>query len=60
MAGDGLCVHMAGFLGVITRLRNPLLASLRDSPKPRPDSHWVIPGSGQDIGKIPFASVEGP
>jgi len=27
---------MAGFLGVITRLRNPLLASLRDSPKPRP------------------------
>ncbi len=27
---------MAGVLGVITRLRNPLLASLRDSPKPRP------------------------
>jgi len=27
---------MAGFLGVITRLRNPLLAPLRDSPKPRP------------------------
>ena len=28
---------MAGVLGVITRLRNPLLASLRDSPKPRPE-----------------------
>jgi len=27
---------MAGVLGVITRLRNPLLAPLRDSPKPRP------------------------
>ncbi len=24
MAGDGLCIHRAGFLGVITRLRNPL------------------------------------
>jgi len=28
-------IRMAGVLGVITRLRNPLLASLRDSPKPR-------------------------
>jgi len=41
---------MAGFLGVITRLRNPLLASLRDSPKPRPDLHLVIQGSGHGIG----------
>ncbi len=45
-AGDGmesvLCINMAGFLGVITRLRNAFLASLRDSPKPRPDLHLFI------------------
>ena len=41
------CIHMAGFLGVITRLRNPLLASLRDSPKPRPDLPLVIQGFGR-------------
>ncbi len=42
--GAGLCIHMAGILGVITRLRNPLLAPLRDSPKPGPDLHLVIQG----------------
>jgi len=36
MAGDGLCIQMAGLLGVITRLR-VVLAPLRDSPKPRPE-----------------------
>ncbi len=35
-------IHVAGFLGVITRLRNPLLAPLRDSPKPRPGLHLVV------------------
>jgi len=35
----------AGLLGVITRLRNAFLASLRDSPKPRPDLRLVIQGS---------------
>jgi len=49
-AGVGLGIKMAGILGVITRLRNPLLASLRDSPKPRPDLHLVIQGSGHGIG----------
>ncbi len=38
---------MAGFLGVITRLRNPLLASLRDSPKPRLEIFLFITGSGK-------------
>jgi len=47
-------------LGVITRLRNPLLASLRDSPKPRPDLRLVIPGFGYGIGIVPLATVEGP
>jgi len=42
---------MAGFLGVITRLRNPLLASLRDSPKPRPDLHLLVQCSaGKNMG----------
>ncbi len=37
----------AGFLGVITRLRMGL-ASLRDSPEPRPDLHLVIQGYGKE------------
>jgi len=38
----GVAIRVAGFLGVITRLRNAFLASLRDSPKPRPYLHWKL------------------
>ncbi len=50
--GSGLCINMAGLLGVITRLRNAFRAPLRDSPKPRPDLHLVILGFGQRNGHM--------
>ncbi len=43
----------AGFLGVITRLRNAFLASLRDSPKPRPYICFFIQDFGLLSGKGP-------
>jgi len=46
---------MAGLLGVITRLRNPLLAPLRDSPKPRPEYFYP----SRVPAKAPEAKLKG-
>jgi len=52
MAGDGLCIHMAELLSVITRLCNAFLASLRDSPKPRLDIIYRVPNHKNSLFHI--------